>query len=130
MEGMRWRPFSGRGQVVFSLLSVRPAGRKYKEKKRRPNWTWYHSIYSSQPTTQYHCFLGSYQKCSCQRNKHGSDRETMVSRDPYYRPKYSRLNPILRERNSMYPCKKMNIWILPKFYSGDLVAVLVNYNEA
>jgi hypothetical protein len=41
MVGMRWRLLSSMGQLIFSLPRVRPAARKYKEKKRRrgPNLT-------------------------------------------------------------------------------------------
>ena len=28
LEGLRWRPFSGVGQAVFSLLGMKPEGRK------------------------------------------------------------------------------------------------------
>jgi hypothetical protein len=28
LEGLRWRPFSGVGQAAFSLLGVKPGGKK------------------------------------------------------------------------------------------------------
>ena len=46
LEGLRWRPFSGVGQAVFSLLGPKPEGRKWEETKkrwkrrRRPNEIW------------------------------------------------------------------------------------------
>ena len=51
LEEMRWCPFSGVGQAVFSLLSVRPEGRKYEEKKRsRPTLTWQIPLHLFRPT--------------------------------------------------------------------------------
>jgi len=35
LEGMGWRPLSGVGQAIFSLLGVKPEGKKQVEKKRR-----------------------------------------------------------------------------------------------
>ena len=35
LEGLRWRPFSGVRQAVFSLLGAKPQGKKWKAKKRR-----------------------------------------------------------------------------------------------
>jgi hypothetical protein len=35
LEGLRWRSFSGVGQAIFSLLGVKPEGKKQKAKKRR-----------------------------------------------------------------------------------------------
>jgi hypothetical protein len=45
LEGLRWRPFSGVGQAVFSLLGAKPEGRNRKQegevrRKRRPNKPW------------------------------------------------------------------------------------------
>jgi hypothetical protein len=28
LEGLKWRPFSGVGQAIFSLLGVKPEGKK------------------------------------------------------------------------------------------------------
>jgi hypothetical protein len=28
LEGMKWRPFSGVGQAIFSLLGIKPEGKK------------------------------------------------------------------------------------------------------
>jgi len=35
MEGMGWRPFCGVGQAIFSLLGVKPEGKKQEEEKRK-----------------------------------------------------------------------------------------------
>jgi hypothetical protein len=38
LEGLKWRPFSGVGQAIFSLLGTKPEGRKCEvQKRRRPN---------------------------------------------------------------------------------------------
>ena len=35
LEGMGWRPFSGVGQAIFSLLCARPEGKKQGKKRKR-----------------------------------------------------------------------------------------------
>ena len=35
LEGLRWRPFSGVGRAVFSLLGAKPEGEEIGSKKRR-----------------------------------------------------------------------------------------------
>jgi hypothetical protein len=35
LEGMGWRPFCGLGQAIFSLLGVKPEGKKQEEEKKK-----------------------------------------------------------------------------------------------
>ena len=35
LERMGWRPFSGVGQATFSLLGVKPEGKKQEEERKR-----------------------------------------------------------------------------------------------
>jgi hypothetical protein len=51
LEGLRWRPFSGVGQAVFSLLGTKPASGGEEEKGEEEEETGhhgkYHFLYSS-----------------------------------------------------------------------------------
>jgi hypothetical protein len=35
LEGLKWRPFCGVGLATFSLLGVKPDGKKLEDKRRR-----------------------------------------------------------------------------------------------
>jgi hypothetical protein len=34
LEGLKWRPFCGVGQALFSLRSTKPEGKKIEDQKR------------------------------------------------------------------------------------------------
>jgi hypothetical protein len=38
LEKMDWRPFSSMGQAIFSLLGVKPEGKKWTKKQRHRWW--------------------------------------------------------------------------------------------
>ena len=50
-EGLKWRPFCGVGHATFSLLGVKPEGKKQEKRRRRTEYGVYNFFYSGQSAT-------------------------------------------------------------------------------
>jgi hypothetical protein len=127
---MNWRPFSSVEQAIFSLLGVKPEGKKYteeeevhvveEEEEEQANLmvstisfiqaNLQHSIAASRILT----------RTVSDKGTHGTDTGTVVSQELHQGPEYSGIYPVLcwrnRQTQGVHPCREHDqldaAWIL------------------
>jgi hypothetical protein len=141
LEGLRWRPFSGVGQAVFSFLGVKPEGKKQKqrrgggEEEEEAKQVMVSTISFIQANLQHSITASSI----LTRMVGIKGIDLVLIQELWYHdgcvrglniPGYNLYS--VRGKDRPRACifgRDMDIWELPGFSCRDLVAVLGRYDE-